>query len=50
MANPTFRARFRFRVQKKLNLAQPEQRLSVAGREVVLATPTPHLTAISPSS
>ena len=37
----TFRTRLRFRVQKKLNIEANEHRLVVAGREVVLAAPTP---------
>lgn len=36
-ARPTFRARFRFRVSKKLNLAAYEHRFVVAEREVVLS-------------
>ena len=37
----TYRARFRFRVLKKLSIDAIEYRLTVAGREVVLAAPTP---------
>ena len=37
----TFRVRFRFWVQNKLNLKQAEQRLTVAGREVVLSPQIP---------
>lgn len=37
----TFRARLRFRLKKKLGIADGEHRLTVAGREVVLASPTP---------
>lgn len=40
-AAPSYRARLRFRLQKKLNIDTNEHRLTVAGREVVLAAPTP---------
>lgn len=35
----TFRARLRFRLQKKLDINEPEYRLTVAGREIVLSSP-----------
>lgn len=38
MAKKTYRARFRFRVGKKLNIADAEHRFTVAGREAVLAS------------
>lgn len=37
----TFRARLRFRLLKKLSINEPEHRLTVAGREVVLSSPVP---------
>jgi hypothetical protein len=40
----TWRARLRFRIQKKLTIDANEHRLNVAGREVVLTPPTPDLT------
>lgn len=45
MTNPaTYRARLRFRLQKKLDVDANEYRLQVAGREVVLTPPVPDLT------
>jgi len=38
-----FRVRFRFWVQKKLNLKETEQRLTVAGREIVLSAQMPEV-------
>lgn len=38
MAKKTYRARFRFRVGKKLNIVDAEHRFMVAGREAVLAS------------
>jgi hypothetical protein len=38
MAGETYRVRFRFRVGKKLNIADAERRFTVAGREIVLAS------------
>jgi hypothetical protein len=40
-AAPTYRARLRFRLQKKLNVDAAERRLEVAGRELVLSSPKP---------
>lgn len=40
---PTFRARLRFRVLKKLSINEPEHRLTVAGRDVVLSSPVPDI-------
>lgn len=40
----SYRARLRFRLQKKLNIATNEHRFAVAGREVVLSAPTPEQT------
>lgn len=40
----TYRARLRFRLQKKLNIAANEYRFAVAGREVFLSAPTPEQT------
>jgi hypothetical protein len=37
----TYRARLRFRLQKKLKIDANEHRLQVAGRDVVLSPPTP---------
>jgi hypothetical protein len=37
----TWRARLRFRLQKKLQVEESERRLRIAGREVVLSSPTP---------
>ena len=37
----TYRARLRFRVLKKLSIDAPDYRLTVTGREVVLAAPMP---------
>lgn len=37
----TWRARLRFRLQKKLTIEANEHRLQVAGHEVVLTPPTP---------
>jgi hypothetical protein len=37
----TFRVRFRFRVQKKLNINEQEYRLSVGGHEAVMSSPLP---------
>jgi len=42
--NDTFRVRFRFWVQKKLNTTDKEQRLTIAGRQVVLSSQTPDKT------
>lgn len=39
----TWRARLRFRLQKKLRIDSNEHRLEVAGREVVLSSPTPDM-------
>jgi hypothetical protein len=39
----TFRARFRFRVQKKLNIKEHEHRFKVGGRDVVLSPPLPDI-------
>jgi hypothetical protein len=39
----TWRARLRFRLRNKLAIEASEHRLQVAGREVVLAPPTPDL-------
>ncbi len=39
----TWRARLRFRVQKKIRIDGNEHRLQIAGREVVLTAPTPDL-------
>jgi hypothetical protein len=39
----TWRARLRFRLQKKIRIDGNERRLQIAGREVVLAPPTPDL-------
>lgn len=39
----TWRARLRFRLQKRLTIEANEHRLRVAGREVVLTPPTPDL-------
>jgi hypothetical protein len=39
----TWRARLRFRLQKKLTMEANEDRLQVAGREIVLTPPTPDL-------
>lgn len=41
LSAPSYRARLRFRLQKKLNISTSEHRFTVAGREVVLAAPTP---------
>lgn len=41
LSAPSYRARLRFRLQKKLNINTNEHRFTVAGREVVLAAPTP---------
>jgi hypothetical protein len=38
----TFRARFRFRLHKQLNIAEKERRLKIAGREVVLSSQLPN--------
>lgn len=38
----TFRARFRFRLLKKLNIKDQERKLQIAGREVVLTAATPN--------
>ena len=38
---PTYRARLRFRLIKRLNIEANEHRLSMAGTEVVLAAQTP---------
>ena len=44
MSTPTtWRARLRFRLQKRLNIEANAHRLQVAGREVVLTPPTPNL-------
>ena len=40
----TYRARLRFRLQKKVKIDANEHRLTVAGREVVLSPPTPEQT------
>lgn len=40
-SKPSYRARLRFRLQKKLNIEANEYRFNVAGREVVLAALTP---------
>lgn len=40
---PTYRARLRFRLLKKLSINEPERRLTVAGREVVLSSPIPDM-------
>jgi hypothetical protein len=37
----TYRARLRFRLQKKVKIDANEHRFTVAGREVVLRPPTP---------
>lgn len=39
----TWRARLRFRLQKKIRIDGKEHRLQIAGREVVLTPPTPDL-------
>jgi hypothetical protein len=39
----TWRARLRFRVQKKIRIDGNEHRLQISGREVVLTAPTPDL-------
>ena len=39
----TWRARLRFRLQKKLRIESNEHRLEVAGREVVVSPPTPDM-------
>jgi len=39
----TWRARLRFRLQKKIRIEGNEHRLQIAGREVVLTPPTPDL-------
>jgi hypothetical protein len=39
----TWRARLRFRLQKKLTIEGNEHRLQVAGREVIITPPTPDL-------
>ncbi len=41
MAVPTYRARLRFRLQKKLKIDANEQRLTVADRDLVLSAPQP---------
>jgi len=38
---PTYRVRLRFRLLKKLSINEPDCRLTVAGREVVLSAPIP---------
>ena len=38
MAADTYRSRFRFRLLKSLNIENPEHRVTVAGREVVLTS------------
>jgi hypothetical protein len=42
-ASPTYRVRFRFRLQKKLNIDQKEYRFEIEGRDVVLSPPLPDL-------
>lgn len=37
----TYRARYRFRLQKKLSISEKERRLNVAGREVVVSSQMP---------
>jgi len=37
----TYRVRYRFRLQKKLSISEPERRLTVAGREVVVSSQMP---------
>jgi hypothetical protein len=39
----TWRARLRFRLQKRIRVDGNEHRLQIAGREVVLTPPTPDL-------